>query len=216
MLNMTRSELKTPDERFGEGVSEARALRGLSQKGLAAALTSRGFKVDASAVSRIEGGTRAVRLSEALIIANVLGVDLAVLLDGTDLSPRAELRRARQLEREGYYRLRDPLLHFLNGHLWVYHELIQHPELLDTMPGGGGATLDRAEDYFGWAARQVSVRERDAQLEDERGAADYVLYRTEAERQGLLQVAAAYADVVLAHVEPDQARSGGDADAPSS
>jgi len=68
----------TPIEnRFGEEVLESRRLQRLSQKDLAELLRQRGLVLDASAISRIEKGARAIRLSEAAVIADVLGFSLS-------------------------------------------------------------------------------------------------------------------------------------------
>ena len=83
---------ETPIEnRFGEAVLDGRHRQGLSQKAMADLLTERGLAVDASAISRIEKGTRAIRLSEAAIIADVLGFSLADLERTRD--PRDDLAR---------------------------------------------------------------------------------------------------------------------------
>ena len=83
---------ETPIEnRFGEAVLDGRHRQGLSQKALADLLTERGLAVDASAISRIEKGARAIRLSEAAIIADVLGFSLADLERTRD--PQDDLAR---------------------------------------------------------------------------------------------------------------------------
>lgn len=66
----------TPEGAFARHVAEARRRRGLSQADLAAALTGAGVKIDSSAVSRIESGTRSIGLGEAVVLARVLGGDL--------------------------------------------------------------------------------------------------------------------------------------------
>ena len=83
---------ETPIEnRFGEAVLNGRHRQGLSQKAMADLLTERGLAVDASAISRIEKGARAIRLSEAAIIADVLGFSLADLERTRD--PQDDLAR---------------------------------------------------------------------------------------------------------------------------
>lgn len=70
----------TIEQRFGQAVHEQRTLKGWSQREFAERLTDAGIAVDASAVSRIENGTRALRLVEAVVIADVLGQSLQTLL----------------------------------------------------------------------------------------------------------------------------------------
>jgi len=65
------------EKRFGDEVLEGRRLQRVSQKQLAEILRQRGLPLDASAISRIEKGTRVIRLSEASVIADVLGFSLA-------------------------------------------------------------------------------------------------------------------------------------------
>jgi transcriptional regulator with XRE-family HTH domain len=58
---------------FGRGLAKARRDAGLSQAELAQRLSDElGIKVDQTAISRIEGGTRSVRLGEAVALVSVL------------------------------------------------------------------------------------------------------------------------------------------------
>ena len=59
-------------EVFGQNVRAARARKGWSQRELAEALDERGLKLDPSAVTRIERGTREVKLREAVAMAECL------------------------------------------------------------------------------------------------------------------------------------------------
>lgn len=77
----------TPEQRFGSMVLESRRALGISQKDLSDALASQGLVLDNSAISRIEKGTRALRLSEAIVIARVLRFSLA---DFEEAVPPAE------------------------------------------------------------------------------------------------------------------------------
>lgn len=62
---------------FGKRVRQARLKQDMAQRQLAHALG-----VDASAVSRLEQGGRAVRLGEAMMIAHALGTDIRELVYG--------------------------------------------------------------------------------------------------------------------------------------
>lgn len=75
---------------FGARVREARQIAGMTQRQLADAVG-----LDASAISRLEQGSRAVRLGEAALIADAVKKDVRQLLYG-NLSddPRLELYSA--------------------------------------------------------------------------------------------------------------------------
>lgn len=69
------AKIRTPqtEEQIGAEVATAREkLPGLSQKGLAIAMTSRGFKWSQATVSQIEKGERPLRLSEADHLAELI------------------------------------------------------------------------------------------------------------------------------------------------
>lgn len=69
------AKTRTPqtEEQIGADVATAREkLPGLSQKGLAIAMTSRGFKWSQATVSQIEKGERPLRLSEADHLAELI------------------------------------------------------------------------------------------------------------------------------------------------
>lgn len=57
---------------FGTRVRQFRERLGLTQAVLAQRLTAAGLKLDHSAVARLEKGKRAIRLDEAVTLANVL------------------------------------------------------------------------------------------------------------------------------------------------
>ena len=64
------------NKQFGDIMRDHREQRGLSQRQLAEMLRSVDLKLDPSAITRIERGTRDVKLSEAIAIANLLEFDL--------------------------------------------------------------------------------------------------------------------------------------------
>ena len=74
---------------FGEHLRQARVKKGWSQRRLAEALDSRGLKLDPSAVTRIERGSRDVKLREAAVVAECLEVDLQELMRPTGADPLA-------------------------------------------------------------------------------------------------------------------------------
>lgn len=73
---------------FGDRMRECRELRSWSQRQVAELLQAVGIKLDPSAITRIERGTRDVKLSEAIAIADVLGFDL----DSIAYSPEERFR----------------------------------------------------------------------------------------------------------------------------
>src|SRR6478752_7131089 len=91
----------TPGQTFARRLREERIRAGLSQAALAERLTELlDQKVDASAITRIEKRERAVRLDEAVVIAELLALPLpAMLRDSESVAEQvAELRRDLSLE----------------------------------------------------------------------------------------------------------------------
>lgn len=73
------------DQRFGASMKALRIERGWSQRDLASQLINKRMPVDASAVSRMESGARSLRLSEAGLVAEALGVTVSDMLsDGVE------------------------------------------------------------------------------------------------------------------------------------
>lgn len=68
----------------GDRVRQARQKQRMSQSDLAAKLQVAGVTMERDSVSRIEIGTRFVADYELKILAEILQVDLAWLLDGND------------------------------------------------------------------------------------------------------------------------------------
>jgi transcriptional regulator with XRE-family HTH domain len=83
---------QTFDKKFGDLVREKREQKQWSQRRLAELLEEAGVRLDPSAVTRIERGTRDVKLREAAAIAAVLGFDLGKSLDGVALSTVQQFR----------------------------------------------------------------------------------------------------------------------------
>jgi transcriptional regulator with XRE-family HTH domain len=73
---------KWTDERFGKRVKHERDLRGWSQAEMAQMLSDNGIQpIHPTTIAKIEGGTRSVRINEALGIANLFEASLDELLD---------------------------------------------------------------------------------------------------------------------------------------
>lgn len=91
----------TPGQTFARRLREERTRAGFSQAALAERLTALlDQKVDASAITRLEKHERAVRLDEAVAIAELLDLPLpAMLRDSESVNEQvAELRRDLSLE----------------------------------------------------------------------------------------------------------------------
>lgn len=135
--------------------------------------------VDASAVSRIEKGTRSVRLVEALMIAEVLEVDLDFLVSGSK-TPSQEFQALRRRTDAALRALIDPVVD-ASFALWEteYH-LEKHPELLASLSDPELSGPSSPDEYLSWVADRV---ERWQVAED-----DYVITESEEEADRLVDV----------------------------
>lgn len=86
---------QTPQGTVGRQMRFLRGRDGLSQTALAERLTELGMKVDGSAVTRMERGTRAITVNELVTIAKALDVPVPYLLHSVSM-PEVELQIARQ------------------------------------------------------------------------------------------------------------------------
>lgn len=92
------------EQRFGTRVRTLRKNLEKSQQDIAEALAARhGLNLHQTAVAKIEAGTRPVKLTEALAIADVLGVHVDELLDRPQDSSAAD----QQLRAELHARLSE-------------------------------------------------------------------------------------------------------------
>ncbi|WP_082690207.1 helix-turn-helix transcriptional regulator [Mycobacterium sp. M26] len=95
-------------DRFGKRVKTQREGAGWSQRELSEKLAELGVKLDTSAITRIENGSRDPRLREATAIAHALGVSLKELLNFDD-NPLGALYSACTDLENATSRLRDAL-----------------------------------------------------------------------------------------------------------
>ncbi|ORA07813.1 helix-turn-helix domain-containing protein [Mycobacterium arosiense] len=72
------------DQIVGSNVGTYRAARGLSQAGLAAAMSADGEHVHPQTIQKIEAGNRPLRYAEAVRICHVLKIGIAQLSDGAE------------------------------------------------------------------------------------------------------------------------------------
>ena len=143
------------DRAFGAEMAETRKRRGLSQRDLIERLAERGLRLDVPAISRIETGTRAVRLWEAITIVSVLDMSLDGLIPRTDLEEAMAMDvRARDEIAAGV----DQIARSLGLALYAWDLLSQQRDLLlPPAREGGVRPTDRAS-YIAWIA---DLMERD-------------------------------------------------------
>src|SRR4051794_14886041 len=99
----------TPDQRrfrkvTGLRVRDLRQGAGLSQTELAELLTERGAPFNQPAIVRLESGQRILSVEEALALAQVLNIEIDVLLDDTD---DVELSALRMQQNEARMEIAD-------------------------------------------------------------------------------------------------------------
>jgi transcriptional regulator with XRE-family HTH domain len=85
----------TPEQTVGRQMRFLRGRDGMSQAALAQRLTALGMKVDDSAVTRMERGTRAITVNELVTIAQALDTSVPFLLHEVPM-PEVELQIAQQ------------------------------------------------------------------------------------------------------------------------
>ena len=73
------------DERVGANIAEIREASGLSQTALALKLAKAGLRMSQQTITKIENGSRPLRLSEARAMAEALDCDVDVLDNSRDL-----------------------------------------------------------------------------------------------------------------------------------
>lgn len=130
LLFMTAIFDETPEESFGRMVAFTRERKGMSQREFASELSRIGMKVDGPAVSRLEKGARALKLSEAFKVAEALDVDLELLLSITR-SPAEEFRRRREGLEYPAGELAENGASFFDQMSDIELLLSRHPELLE-------------------------------------------------------------------------------------
>lgn len=143
-----------PEYLFGQIVARYRTGYGLSQKAFADLLTQNGMPVDASAVSRLESGKRAVPLAELYVIADTLKLAPKHLLPPRP-NPKLELSFARSAADRAWQSMGINASSLL-GHIdEVVERLKKNPELINDLVSRDGQRLVNPEDYLEWVAHQV-------------------------------------------------------------
>lgn len=140
----------TAEQRFGSMVLSSRQAHGMSQKDVSTLLSKAGLALDTSAVSRIEKGTRALRLSEAIAIARTLGFSLADFEDA--VPPADDFKRRQERVDNALNAAQNALIlaaEELNG-LTFIAEL--YPEVLASLPSPDPVTDARG--LLSWKVRE--------------------------------------------------------------
>lgn len=111
------------DAIFARRLRATREASGMTQQQLADAMASTGNKIHRSTIGKIESGGRPVTIGEAVQLAGILGVDLAVL--ATELPDDLWERRAHLARVEAQVRLRS-----LQHEAAERHRLMEEARLL--------------------------------------------------------------------------------------
>ncbi len=187
---MTTPTTSTFDSEFGRRLADARRSAGMSQRALADRLGEHGLSLDSAALSRIETGSRAPKLEEAVILSEVLNVALTRLVPtGAD---------AEQLGRARYSALRqlDDALYKMTG---VAGSLEFLASCVNSAPDAareafGGRDGDEY-DWEAWAIEQV----RELASSPERRVAPSTVELADAIRR----VLASYVDAIVPHAREE-------------
>lgn len=117
--------------RFGKRVKSQREAVGWSQRELSERLAELGVKLDTSAITRIENGSRDPRLKEATAIAHALEIRFSELLNFNEdpwaalYSARVDLEKATSQLREAYEGAVDGVDHI--------HTLLNRPDVQEAI-----------------------------------------------------------------------------------
>lgn len=128
----------------------------MTQRELAAVVTQRGQTIDHTAIARIEKGKRAARVSEALVIAEVLGTPLSELIPSADHDQRMVLDLAGRADRS-LEEAAAALGNALQAIALMQSMVRLRPEALDRLARALGRQLPRdgVDGLIPWFARDV-------------------------------------------------------------
>lgn len=91
MDKATDAQAKTIDEAAGQAVAFYRSIRKWSQAQLADEVRALGLQIAQQTIAKIEAGSRPLKLSEAAVFADALGVAVGSLLDFADVVDTSRL-----------------------------------------------------------------------------------------------------------------------------
>lgn len=189
-----QQEPTSPEDHFGASVATHLEFQGLSQRKFAELLTENGMPVDASAVSRLLKGQRAMRLSEVYVVADTLGVPLDQLLPAL-VRPKDGLNMARSLADRAWLSMGGQAGALIQAMEDIVKRLESDPSLLEMIVDEDGHTLDKPENYFEWVAARAG-RSLDVRVERGQVSLDGLLFAATAEKK------AQYLDVIARLIEP--------------
>jgi hypothetical protein len=136
-------------------VYETRRVLRVSQKDLASNLEQLGLHLDASAISRVEKGTRALRLSEAATIASTLGFALADVEAPSDPVEIFAIRS--KMVENGVAAAEEGMRAFVEGLEEMSWLIDQAPHVLAALGGDGLDAPTSFVSYIEWlTARWLS------------------------------------------------------------
>ncbi|WP_188535191.1 helix-turn-helix domain-containing protein [Kocuria dechangensis] len=141
------------DTQFGGRVRHYREAQEVSQRDLARRVTALGASVDASGISRIEKGTRTVKLFEAVALAEALDVPLDYLIHGQ--SARAELNTIRNELSRYLKEFHSSVFRVATTAGDIEDMLATDPELLASLASSDQEPPASAADYPGWVATRA-------------------------------------------------------------
>lgn len=144
----------SPEYLFGRKVAEIRKELGLSQRKFAEKLSENGMSVDASAVSRLEGGDRALPLSEVYTIAEVLGVSAKNLVPQMS-NPKAELETLRRSADNSWVIMGTNAAALVSKMEEIVDRLTEHPELMSDLVSKEKVTIKSPGEYFEWVVENT-------------------------------------------------------------
>lgn len=184
-VEMSMDQSRRIEENIGKQISAMRKIRKYTQKRFAEVLTAHGLPVDASAVSRMEKGERALKISECIMVAEALEVDLPFLLRGVQTAAQ-ELKETRNFANLSMRSASEDIWNWLSNVLDVKWTIERDSELMHQIDEG----LKSADEYLPLVTKWVSRLKWKYEPDDVADA--YILVRDNHEKKQLLQYVNAY------------------------
>ena len=154
MQTDSSDDIQDTEASFGERVRAARRRRGWTQKDLGARVN-----LDASAISRLEAGTRAIRLGEASQIAHVLRSGLDELVYGEQQTAHAQFEIARAEANEHMSRMHYSAVEAVRRYTQIAALLEEFDELFETFSDTElGPPPTNVDEYMEWSLARVLVK----------------------------------------------------------
>lgn len=199
------------DQLVGSNVSTYRAARGLSQAGLAAAMSTDGDHVHPQTIQKIEAGTRPLRYAEALRICNVLKIGVAQLADGAEHARAA----GRYLQRfEALSRMRRELDDFAGRLVPILVDLAHLIAFERDDAGERQAAAWLVENAESWLTTEWGTALEGFIMDHLREHPDLTMLRSEVDADTYAEVLKRASEVVVSAYHPDVDSPGKVDDAP--